>query len=80
MLAGAVSKQITCNLKEELLLTPCYRSATDGSSDEDDNVLPVSVRHVGKESGLIAASLLNIPNISSGSTLQQMHDVCNEVK
>ena len=80
ILAGAVSKQITCDLKEELLLTSCYGSATDGSSDEDDNVLPVSVRHVGKESGLIAASLLDIPNISSGSTLQQMHDVCNEVK
>ena len=37
MLAGAVSKQITSDLKEELLLTPLYGLATDGSSDEDDN-------------------------------------------
>ena len=37
MLAGAVSKQITSDLKEELLLTPWYGLATDGSSDEDDN-------------------------------------------
>ena len=48
MLAGAVSKQITSDLKEELLLTPWYGLATDGNSDEDDKLLPVSVRHVDK--------------------------------
>ena len=37
VLAEAASKQITTDLKEELLLTPWYRLATDGSSDEDDN-------------------------------------------
>ena len=26
------------------------------------------------------ASLLDIPNINSGSTVQQIYDVCNEVK
>ena len=77
MLAGAVSKQITSDLKEELLLTPWYGLATDGSSDEDDKHLPFSVRHVDKDSGLIATSLLDIPNIISGSTAQQMYDVCN---
>ena len=44
--------------------------ATDGSSDEDDKLLPVSVRHVDKDSGLIAISLLDIPNINSVSTAQ----------
>ena len=43
MLAGAVSKQITSDLKEELLLTPWYRLVADGSSDEDDKLLPISV-------------------------------------
>ena len=64
MLAGAVSKQITSDLKEELLLTPWYGLATDGSSDADDKLLPVSV----KDSELIATSLLDIPNINSRST------------
>ena len=73
MLAGAVSKQITSDLKEELLLTPWYGLATDGSSDEDDNLLPVSVRHVDKDSGLIVTSLLDLTNINSNSTTQQMH-------
>ena len=80
MLAGAVSKQITSNLKEELLLTPWYGLVTDGSSDEDDKLLPVSVRHNDKDSGLIATSLLDIPNINSDSTAQQIYDMFNEVK
>ena len=46
MLTGAVAKQITDNLKEGLLLTRSYRSATDGSSDEDDKFFLVLVRHV----------------------------------
>ena len=40
MLAAAVSKQVTSDLKEELLLTPWYRLATDGSSDEVINFCP----------------------------------------
>ena len=80
MLAGAVSKQNTSDLKEKLLLTSWYGLSTDRSSDEDDKLLPISVRHVDKDSGLIATSLLDIPNINSGSTAQQMYDVCNEVK
>ena len=31
-----------------------------------------------KDSGLIAASLLDIPNINSGSTAQQIYDVYKE--
>ena len=43
MLAGAVSKQITRDLKEELLLTPWNGLPTDESRDEDDKLLPASV-------------------------------------
>ena len=43
--------------------------------------MPVLVRrHVDKDSGLIAASLLDMSSINSCSTAQQMHDVCNEVR
>ena len=49
MLTGAVAKQITSNLKGELLLTHRYGLAVDGSSDEDDKFLPVLVRHVDKD-------------------------------
>ena len=37
MQTRAVAKQITINLKEELLLTCWYGLATYGSSDKDDN-------------------------------------------
>ena len=37
------------------------------------------MRHVDKISRLIATSLVDMPNINSGSTAQQMYDVCNEV-
>ena len=42
--------------------------------------MTVLVRYVDKDSGLIATSLLGMPNINIGSTAQQMHDVCNEVR
>ena len=35
MLTGAVAKQITSDLKEELLLTCWYGIAADGTSDEE---------------------------------------------
>ena len=63
MLAGAVSKQITSGLKEELLLTPWYGLATDGSSDKKMiNFCPFhSVYMLIKiQSGLIAISLLDM--------------------
>ena len=79
MLTGSVAKHLTDDLKEELSSTQWYGLATDGSSDEDDKFLPILVRHVGKASGLIETSLLDMPNINSGSTAQKMYDVCNEV-
>ena len=36
MLTGAVGKQITSDLNQELLFTHWYGLATDGSSDEDE--------------------------------------------
>ena len=75
----AVAKQITSELKEELLLTRWYRLVTDGSSDKDDKFLPILVRKADKVSGLIVTSLLDMPNITSGSTAQQMY-VCYEVR
>ena len=40
MLTGAVTKQITNDLKEELLFPHWYRLATDRNSDEDDKFCP----------------------------------------
>ena len=41
--------------------------------------MPVFVRHVDKDSGLVV-TLINMSNISSCSTAQQMYDMCNEVR
>ena len=48
----AVAKQITSDLKEELLLTHWYILTTDGSSDKDKFLL-VLIRYVDKDSRLI---------------------------
>ena len=78
MLTGAVAKQITSNLKEELLLTCWYKLP---NCDEDDKFLSVLGGQVDKDSGLIAKSLLNIPDdINSGSIPHQMRDVSNELR
>ena len=67
MLTGAVAKQITNDLKEELLLTRAYRLATDQTSDEDDKFLSFLVRcYIDKDSGVIATSLLVVRNRASG--------------
>ena len=39
----------------------------------------ILVRHIEKVSRLIETSLLDMPNINSGSTAQQMYDSWNEV-
>ena len=59
MLTGAVAKQITSNLKKELLLTRWYGLAADGTSDEDDKFLPILVRYIDKDSGLWLNSIAN---------------------
>ena len=69
-LTRTVAKQITSNLKEKLLLSSWYGLTIDGSSGKDDKFLPVLVRRrVDKDSGLIATSLLNMPNILLHSTI-----------
>ena len=80
MLTRSVTKQITSNLKEELLLNSWYGLAIDGGSDKDDKFFSILVKHVAKDLGLIATSLLDMPNINSGSAAQQMYDVHNEVR
>ena len=51
-----------------------------GSIDGGDKFTNVLVIHVHKNSGLTATSLLDMQNINSGSTEQEMYDVCNEEK
>ena len=77
---GAVAKQITSDLKGAIVDSLWYGLATDGSSDVNDKLLPVLLTHVDEDSGLTAKSLLDIPNINSGSTVRQLYDVRNEVR
>ena len=57
----------------------CYGTATDESSNEGDKHLPILIRHVGKTTALIKTWLLHITNMNSGSTAQQIFNVCKEV-
>ena len=76
MLPGAIANQVTGDLKEELLLTSWYGLSTYTTSNENGKFLPVIVRYVDKDSGLIASSLLDMQNINSNSKAQKMYDVC----
>ena len=80
MVIGAVAKQITSDLKGAIVDSLWYGLATGGISDVDDKLLLVLLTHVDKHSGLIVTSLLDMPNINSGLTAQQLYDVCNEVR
>ena len=70
MVAGTVPKQITSDLKRAIVDSLWYGLATDGNSDVDDELLPVLLTHVDKDSGLIATSLLDLPNINSDFSAQ----------
>ena len=59
--------------------TQWYGLARDESSDEDGTFCKILVRHIGNVSEQIETSLLDMPNINSGSTAQEMYDACNEV-
>ena len=80
VLTVEAAEQVTSDLKQELSLTRWYGLATDETSDKDDKFLPVLLRYVDNDSGLIATSLLDMPNVNSGPTAQQMCEVCNEVR
>ena len=79
ILTGAVAKNVVKDLKEEITSAKWFGLATDGSSDEDDKYLPVLIRHIGKESNLVETSLLDMPDINSGSTAEKMFDTCDSV-
>ena len=72
MLTGEVAKQITSDLKEELLLTRWYELATDGTSDEDDKFLPVSLRHFDKDQDRLRRHCLTCQIL----TVAQQHSKC----
>ena len=42
--------------------------------------MPILVIHVDRDPGLIATSLLEMPNVNSNSTTQQSYGVCIEVR
>ena len=70
------------NIEELSKYLPSTRHgiATDESSDETDEYLPVIVRHEGPE-GLIQTSLLNIPDKIVGSDAQTMFNtIDNSIK
>ena len=54
-------------------MTCWYELAKGGTSDMRMINFSVLVRYVDRDSGLIAASLLDMPNINSGSTTQQIY-------
>ena len=78
MLIESISNQTANDLKEIMSMT-WHGIVTDGRSDGNDKYLSILIGHVEKNSGLLEISLLGIPNVSSGSTAQQMFNVCNEV-
>ena len=49
-----------------------YGLGTDGSSNEDDKLLPVLRIHVDEDSGMIATSLLDMRNINSNCMMCEM--------
>ena len=66
------------DIKEEII-AHWFGLATDGSSDEDDKFLPILIRHIGKDSGLVETSFLDMPDINSCSTAEQMFETCDTV-
>ena len=75
MITGEVAKQITSDLKEELLLTRWYGLATDGTSNEDDKFLSLLVRYVDKDSGLIITYCLTC-QILTAAQQQNKYMMC----
>ena len=58
------------SIKEETIAAHWFGLATDRSSDGDDKVLPILIRHIEKDSGLVQISLLDMPDINSCSTTE----------
>ena len=77
--SGAVAKESVSNLKLTLFSSDLYKwlgFATDGSSDENDKFLPMLIRHFASN-GLVTTSLLDMPDINTGSDSHVMFQTCN---
>ena len=79
ILTGTVAKKVIKYIKEEIIAAYWFGLPTDGSSDEDDKFLPTLIRHFGKDSGFVETSLLDMPDINSCSTAEQMFETCDTV-
>ena len=64
ILTGTVAKNVIKDIKVEIIASYWFGLATDGSSVEDDQILPILIRHIGKDSGLVETSLLYMPDIN----------------
>ena len=78
ILTGTVAKNVMKDIKEDIIAEHWFGLAAHGSS-EDDKFLPVLIRHIGKDSGLVETSLLDMPDINSCSTAEQMFETCDTV-
>ena len=79
ILTGTVAKNVIKYVKEEIIAAYCFGLLTDGNSDENDKFLPTLIRHFGKDSGFVETSLLDMPDINSCSTTEQMFETCDTV-
>ena len=78
ILTGTVAKKVIKYIKEEIIAAYWYGLPTDRSSDED-KFLPTLIRHFGKDSGFVETSLLDMPDVNSCSTAEQMLETCDTV-
>ena len=74
-----MAKNVMKDIKEEIVAAHWFRLATDGSNDKDDKFLPILIWHIGKDSGLVETSFLDMPDINSCSTAEQMFETCDTV-
>ena len=74
ILTETVSKYVMKDIKEEIIAAHWFGLAKDGSGDEDDKFLPIFIEHIGKDSGLAETSLLDMPDINSCFTAEQMFE------
>ena len=79
ILTGTVAKKVIKYIKEEIIAACSFELPTDGSSDEDDKFSPTLIRHFGKDSGFVETSLLDMPDINSCSTAEEMFETYDTV-
>ena len=75
----SLKSQLASNPKSTLSSSDQYKwfgFATDGSSDENDKFLSMLIRHFASN-GLVTTSLLDMPDINTGSDSHVMFQTCN---